>query len=75
MVLSLLFVNRIQNGKGALEYYVKQVEKNVNCLKVNYLKDGICPDDCFYDTHFHLFGNGRIERTQKLIDTIKNHAF
>jgi hypothetical protein len=62
-------------NKGALEYYEKQIEKNVNCLKINHLKDGIYPDDCFYDTHFHLFGNCRIERTQKLIDTIKNYAF
>lgn len=62
-------------NKGALEYYEKQVDQNVNCLKINYLKDGIFPDNCFYDTHFHLFGNCRIERTQKLIDTIKNHAF
>jgi hypothetical protein len=62
-------------NKEALEHYEKQIEKNVNCLKINHLKDGIYPDDCFYDTHFHLFGNCRIERTQKLIDTIKNHAF
>lgn len=62
-------------NKEALVYYEKQIEKNVNCLKINHLKDGIYPDNCFYDTHFHLFGNCRIERTQKLIDTIKNHAF
>lgn len=62
-------------NKGALEYYEKQIDKNINCLKINHLKDGIYPDDCFYDTHFHLFGNCRIERTQKLIDIIKNYAF
>ena len=58
-----------------LKFYEKQIQKNINCLKINTLKDGIYPDDCFYDTHFHLFGNCRIERTQKLIDTLKNHAF
>jgi hypothetical protein len=62
-------------NRRALEYYEKQIQKSVNCLKINTLKDGIYPDDCFYDTHFHLFGNCRIERTQKLIDTLKNHAF
>lgn len=58
-----------------LEYYENQIQKNVDCFKINTLKDGVYPDDCFYDTHFHLFGNCRIERTQKLIDTLKNHAF
>jgi hypothetical protein len=62
-------------NKEPLEYYEKQVQKNVNCLKINTIEDGIYPDDCFYDTHFHLFKNCRIERTQKLIDTLKNHAF
>jgi hypothetical protein len=62
-------------NKESLEYYEKQIQKNVNCLKINTLKNGIYPDNCFYDTHFHLFGNCRIERTQKLIDTLKNHAF
>jgi hypothetical protein len=62
-------------NKESLNYYEKQIEKNVNCLKINSLKDGIYSDDCFYDTHFHLFGSCRIERTQKLIDTLKNHAF
>lgn len=62
-------------NKEALNYYEKQMQKNINCLKINTLSDGIYPDDCFYDTHFHLFGNCRIERTQKLIETIKNHAF
>jgi hypothetical protein len=62
-------------NKDALKYYEKQIQKNINCLTINDLKDGIYPDDCFYDTHFHLFGNCRIGRTQKLIDTLKNHAF
>jgi hypothetical protein len=54
-------------NKEPLDYYEKQIQNNVNCLKINTLKDGIYPDDCFYDTHFHLFGNCRIERTQRLI--------
>ena len=62
-------------NKETLKYFEKQIQINVNCLKVNKLEDEIYPDDCFYDTHFHLFGNCRIERTQKLIDTLKNHAF
>lgn len=60
-------------NKEPLQYYEKQIQKNVNCLKINNLKDGIYPDNCFYDTHFHLFGNCRIERTQKLIQTINSH--
>ena len=62
-------------NKESLAYYEEQIQKSVNCTKINTLKDGIYPDDCFYDTHFHLFGSCRIERTQELIDTIKNHAF
>ena len=62
-------------NKEALNYYEKQIQKKINCFKINILSDEIYPDDCFYDTHFHLFGNCRIERTQKLIETIKNHAF
>ena len=62
-------------NKEALNYYEKQIQKKINCFKINTLSDEIYPDDCFYDTHFHLFGNCRIERTQKLIETIKNHAF
>ena len=54
-------------NKEALEYYEKQIQKDINCFKINDLKDGIYPDKCFYDTHFHLFGDCRIERTQKLI--------
>lgn len=61
-------------NKEALEYYQKQIEKKINCLKVNRLEEGIYSDDCFYDTHFHLYGNCRTERTQKLIDTIKKYA-
>lgn len=57
-------------NKEALIYYEKQIQKSVNCLKINTLNDGIYPDDCFYDTHFHLFGNCRIERTQKLIKSL-----
>jgi hypothetical protein len=59
-------------NKESLEYYEKQIQKNVNCFKINTLKDGIYPDDCFYDTHFHLFGNCRIERTQKLIKSLSH---
>jgi hypothetical protein len=62
-------------NKEPLDYYEKQIQKNINCLKINALQDGIYSDDCFYDTHFHLFGDCRILRTQKLIDTLKNHAF
>lgn len=62
-------------NREPLEYYEKQIQRNINCLKINTLKDGIYPDDCFYDTHFHLFGSCRIERTQKLIDSLENHAF
>lgn len=62
-------------NEESLKFYEKQIQKNINCLKINTLKDGIFPDDCFYDTHFHLFSNCRIVRTQKLIDTLKNHAF
>ncbi|MEY4538779.1 MAG: hypothetical protein RLZZ306_536 [Bacteroidota bacterium] len=57
-------------NKDALVYYENQIKKSVNCLKINTLKDGIYPDDCFYDTHFHLFGNCRIERTEKLIQSL-----
>lgn len=62
-------------NKESLNYYEKQVNQKINCSKINSLADGIYPDDCFYDTHFHLFGTCRIERTQKLIETLKNHAF
>ncbi len=62
-------------NKETLNYYEKQIQESVNCLKINSLSDGVYPNDCFYDTHFHLFGNCRIERTQKLIETIENHAF
>ena len=58
-----------------LKYYENQIQQNVNCLKINHLIDVIYPDNCFYDTHFHLSGKCRIERTQKLIDSLINHAF
>jgi hypothetical protein len=54
-------------NKEALAFYENQIQKSVKCLKINYLQDDIYPDDCFYDTHFHLFGTCRIDRTQKLI--------
>ena len=57
-----------------LKYYENQIQQNVNCLKINNLKDEIYPDNCFYDTHFHLSGKCRIERTQKLIDILINYA-
>ena len=60
-------------NEESLEYYEKQIQKKINCFKINTLHDGIYPDECFYDTHFHLFGNCRIERTQKLIKTINSH--
>lgn len=62
-------------NKESLQYYEKQISKSVNCLKINSLKDEIYPDKCFYDTHFHLFGNCRIERTEKLIQTINSHKY
>lgn len=58
-------------NKESLKYYEKQIQNKINCLKINTLQDGIYPDECFYDTHFHLFGNCRIERTQKLINKLK----
>ena len=59
-------------NKEPLEYYEAQIGNKINCLKINTLHDGIYPDECFYDTHFHLFGNCRIERTQKLIKSLSH---
>ena len=58
-------------NKESLNFYEKQIQNNINCLEINTLQDGIYPDECFYDTHFHLFGDCRIERTQKLINKLK----
>ncbi len=54
-------------NKIALTFYENQVQNKVKCPKINNLQDDIYPDECFYDTHFHLFGSCRIDRTQKLI--------
>jgi hypothetical protein len=61
-----------QSNQKALSIFEALIKKEVKCEKINHITDDIYPDDCFYDTHFHLYKNCRIERTQKLIKSLKN---
>ena len=61
-----------ETNKKALGIFEQLIKKEVNCPKINRLADDIYPDNCFYDTHFHLYKDCRIERTQKLIKSLKN---
>jgi len=56
-----------------LSFFEKQIIEKVNCKKISQIKDDIYPDDCFYDTHFHLNGDCRIQRTNKLISALKKN--
>lgn len=51
--------------------YEKLIQDNINCPKLNHIKDEIYPIDCFYDTHFHLNAKCRLIRTEKLIKLLK----
>jgi hypothetical protein len=53
--------------------YEKLISDNINCKKINHIKDEIYPLDCFYDTHFHLNTKCRLERTKKLIELLKQN--
>jgi hypothetical protein len=56
-----------------LVVYEKLISEKINCKKINHIKDEIYPIDCFYDTHFHLNAKCRLERTQKLIELLKQN--
>lgn len=60
-------------NKKKLIIYEKLIQINVNCPKINHIKDEIYPVDCFYDTHFHLNAKYRLVRTEKLIKLLKQN--
>jgi hypothetical protein len=60
------------NIKGLL-YFEKQIKAGVHCPVISDLKDDIYPESCFYDTHFHLNHQCRLERTQRLIKALQKN--
>jgi hypothetical protein len=60
-------------NKKKLAVYEKLIDSTIHCPKINHIVDEIYPENYFYDTHFHLSANGRLERTRKLIKLLKQN--
>ncbi len=58
------------NKKGVLAFE-KQILSGLNCPKINRLADSIFPEDCFYDTHYHLTNPCRLQRTLDIAKALK----